>query len=63
MPFMITATSDSGAVSIQRDTAVAAKETALRLQAEGMRDVLITDPTGQLYAPADFERLFTQDRS
>jgi hypothetical protein len=30
------------------------------LQREGQRDVLISGPTGELFAPADFERLFVR---
>ena len=62
MAYLITATNENGAVSVQRDTAVAALEQATLMTQRGMMDVLITDPKGQLYPPAEFERLFVQDR-
>jgi hypothetical protein len=61
MPFIITATTEQGAASFQRDTPLSAHEKAVELQRRGERDVLISSPDGQLYAPADFDRLFVQD--
>jgi hypothetical protein len=61
MPFIISALGDEGAVSVQRDTAAGAMEKPVQLSAEGKRDVIITDPKGQLYPAKEFERLFLQD--
>ncbi|UIJ73361.1 hypothetical protein [Aurantimonas sp. HBX-1] len=61
MPFIITATTEHGAVSFQRDSPLSAHEKALELQRLGERDVLISGPDGELHAPADFDRLFVQD--
>lgn len=61
MAFIITAATEQGAVSVQRDTPLAAHEQALDLARRGGRDVLISDPEGQLYVPAEFDRLFIRD--
>jgi hypothetical protein len=60
MPFFVTATSSESALSIQVETPAAAAAKARELSAAGMLDVLIADPKGQIYSPAEFDRLFLQ---
>jgi hypothetical protein len=60
MPFIVTAATERGALSFQLDSSLSAYEKAVALQREGQRNVLISGPTGELFAPADFERLFVR---
>jgi hypothetical protein len=62
MSFTVTASSRRGTVAFHRNTAVTALEMALGLVGERMDDVRVADAQGRMYAPADFDRCFVQNR-
>jgi hypothetical protein len=57
MTYIITGTDSAGALSLKRDSAVAAIKKAMELMADGCRDVRITDPNGRIHSHADFDQL------
>jgi hypothetical protein len=57
MSYIITGTDSAGALSLKRDSAVAAIKKAMELMADGCRDVRITDPNGHIFSHADFDQL------
>jgi LmbE family N-acetylglucosaminyl deacetylase len=57
MSYIITGTDSAGALSLKRDSALAAIKKALELVRDGCRDVSITAPDGRIYGHPDFDQL------
>ena len=63
MSYIITGTDSAGALSLKRDSAVAAIKKAVELMADGCRDVFITDPNGRIHSHAEFDQLHAAERA
>jgi hypothetical protein len=63
MPNRITGVSPDGAVYFRTKTPAEAPETAKELIEFDLKDVSITDANGEQHIPADFERLYFDNKN
>jgi hypothetical protein len=63
MTYIITATNLVGAISLRRDTAVAALKKAHELIEQGMLNVRITDEQGRQFEPAEFDQVHVTEQA
>jgi hypothetical protein len=57
MPYTITGTNTIGAISLRRETSVAALKKARELAEQGVMNVRIADEQGRQYEPAEFDQM------
>jgi hypothetical protein len=62
-PFVVTAGTPAGVLSLRRDSAEAALSVARRLKTQGMNEILVTTPEGRIQSVSEFARFTTKHRS
>ena len=60
MPFTVTATNQGGHLSVVAETEREAIACATSFIGQGMRDILVTEPTGRVLDDADYSRLLNE---
>ena len=63
MDYIITGRNATGAISLRRESAVAAIKKAVELMGDGHLEVQITDPDGRVYSHTEFSQLYEATRT
>ena len=63
MDYIITGRNATGAISLRRESAVAAIKKAVELMGDGHLEVQITDPDGRVYSHKEFSQLYAATRT